>query len=124
MEQPDRRPPVWIGHVSLHTPDIPKTREFMIQLGMRDLAGGEGFAVLELRGGTHMVLLPADGPEIGPSEFDLMVDDLEATRGQLVERGLEPSKIEPGNIHSWFTIESPSGHTIKFNSTHVSDQPV
>jgi hypothetical protein len=38
--------------------------------------------------------------------------------------GLMPSPVEEGNIHDWFTISAPSGHTIKFNSTHVSDHPV
>ena len=124
MTTGDERPAVWVGHVSLPTPDIPATRDFMVQLGMRFIAEGEGFAVLELRGGTHLVLLPAEEPASETAYFDLMVDDLEATHEQLHAQGLPPSAIEPGRIHSSFTIGSPSGHTIKFNSTHVSDQPV
>ncbi len=124
QRSPDPRPPVWVGHVSLRTPDLPATHEFMLKVGMRDIASGEGFAVLELRGGTHLVLLPADEPATGEAYFDLMVEDLEATHRLLTERGLEPSPIEPGKIHSHFTVSSPSGHTLKFNSTHVSDLPV
>ena len=120
----DPRPPVWVGHVTLPTPDLPGTRRFMLKLGMRDIAHGEGFAVLELRGGTHLVLLPADAPGTGDAYFDLMVDDLEATHAALTAEGLAPSAISPGKIHRSFTVASPSGHTLKFNSTHVSDQPV
>jgi catechol 2,3-dioxygenase-like lactoylglutathione lyase family enzyme len=65
---------VWIGHVLLNTPDIPATREFMLALGMRDIAHGEGYAVLELRGGTHLLLLPGDAVAEGEASFDLMVD--------------------------------------------------
>jgi hypothetical protein len=120
----DERPRVWVGHVMLHTVDIRGTRDFMLKLGMRAIADGEDFAVLELRGGTHLLLLRAKSRFAEPAYFDLMVDDLEATHEQLRSLGLAPSAIEAGDIHSSFTIVSPSGHTITFNSTHVSDQPV
>jgi hypothetical protein len=122
--QPDQRPPVWVGHITLQTPDVATTRDFMLNVGMRDIAGGDGFAVLELRGGTHLVLLRGDSPASGDAYFDLMVEDIDETHMQLVEKGLSPSVIAPGTIHRSFTVKSPSGHTITFNSTHVSDQPV
>ncbi len=124
MAGDDARPPIWVGHVTLRTPELAATHDFMIQLGMRDIARGEDFGVLELRGGTHLVLLPNDQFATGPTPFDLMVDDLEATHRELAEKGLEPSEIEQGRIHRSFTIACPSGHTVKFNSTHVSDRPV
>ena len=124
MTSTDPRPPVWVGHVTLPTPDLPATREFMLALGMRDIAHGEGFAVLELRGGTHLVLLPAEEPASSDAYFDLMVEDLPATHEDMRAAGLAPSVIEEGTIHSSFTIDSPSGHRIKFNSTHVSELPV
>jgi catechol 2,3-dioxygenase-like lactoylglutathione lyase family enzyme len=124
MSGDDPRPPVWVGHVTLATPDLPATRDFMLTLGMRDIAQGDGFAVLELRGGTHLVLLPAEKKASGDAYFDLMVEDVAATHEELRSKGLSPSPIEEGQIHSSFTVASPSGHTIKFNSTHVSDLPV
>ncbi|MDH3685021.1 MAG: VOC family protein [Myxococcales bacterium] len=124
MGEPDLRPPVWVGHVTLPTPDLSATRDFMIAVGMRDIAHGDGFAVLELRGGTHLVLLRADEPVSGVAYFDLMVDDVDASHAELAGKGLAPSAIEMGKIHSSFTVACPSGHTIKFNSTHVSDLPV
>ena len=124
MPRKDERPQVWVGHVTLPTPDLPATRDFMVQLGMRPIAQGDDFAVFELRGGTHLVLLPSAEPASGSADFDLMVDDLDATHDHLRILGLAPSEIQAGRIHRSFTISAPSGHTITFNSSHVSDKPV
>ena len=124
MSSKDERPRVWIGHVTLPTQDIPGTRDFMLKLGMRAIADGDDFAVLELRGGTHLLLLPAEAPVSESANFDLMVDNLEATHEELHCLGLAPSTIEKGRIHNSFTVTAPSGHSITFNSTHVSDMPV
>jgi catechol 2,3-dioxygenase-like lactoylglutathione lyase family enzyme len=120
----DPRPPVWVGHITLPTPEIPTTLEFMVQLGMRPIADGEDFAVLELRGGTHLVLLRSDDAATGPAGFDLMVEDIHATHAQLRGMGMNPSELESGRIHTSFRVSTPAGHSIVFNSTHVSDQPV
>ena len=122
----DERPPVWIGHMLLKVADIEKSKDYWIGLGMRHIASGDGFSVLELRGGTHIVLLPSEEPiEPGtPTPFDLMVEDIDATRKEFEERGLAPSKMVEGNIHHSFTVRDPSGYDVTFNSTHVSDQPV
>ncbi len=124
MPEQDERPGVWVGHVSLKTPDVPATRDFMVQIGMRPIAQGEGYAVLELRGGTHLVVLRADEPQSGTAYFDLMVDDVDAAHARLRELGLCPSEIERGRIHDSFTLTAPSGHTLTFNSSHVSSLPV
>ena len=120
----EQRPPVWVGHVSMRTSELEASHEFMITLGLRPIAKGEDFAVLELRGGTHLVLLRADEPVSGTAPFDLMVEDLEATHKRLVELGLSPSPIVSGRIHRSFTVRDPSGQEIPFNSSHVSDRPV
>ena len=124
MSNTDGRPPVWVGHVLMKTSNLAESSKFMIGLGMRPIADGEGFAVLELRGGTHLVLLPAEEELSGPAPFDLMVEDLDETHTNLAERGLSPSDISRGEIHDSFTIRDPSGLDVTFNSTHVSDQPV
>jgi catechol 2,3-dioxygenase-like lactoylglutathione lyase family enzyme len=124
MAPKDERPRVWVGHVTLPTPDIPGTREFMVRLGMRPIAEGDGFAVLELRGGTHLILLPSSERASGDAYFDLMVEDLAAARDDLERQGFAPSEIQQGGVHRSFTVVAPSGHTVKFNSSHVSDQPV
>jgi catechol 2,3-dioxygenase-like lactoylglutathione lyase family enzyme len=124
MASDDARPPLWVGHVLLRTPDIPATRELMLRIGMRDIAHGADFAVLELRGGTHLLLLPADEAASGAASFDLMVDDLDAFHARLRALGLEPSEIRDGGVHRSFTLPSPSGHSLTFNSSHVSALPV
>ena len=118
------RPPVWVGHIALGTDELAASHDFMVKLGMRSIVVQEDVAVLELRGGTHLVLLPADGRGGTPAGFDLMVEDLDATHAGLSKLGLSPSQIERGTIHDSFVIHEPGGHPITFNSTHVSDQPV
>lgn len=124
MPDADLRPPVWVGHITLTTSCVEASNDFMVKLGMRPLAQGDDFAVLELRAGTHLVLMARDEIEAGVAAFDLMVEDLDATHRRLSELGLAPSEISEGRIHSSFTVQDPSGHAIKFNSSHVSDQPV
>jgi hypothetical protein len=120
----DERPSVWIGHVSLPTPDVKSMSDFMVQIGMRFIVAGDEFAVLELRGGTHLVLSSSDEPISDTTYFDLMVEDLDESHRRLRDLHYSPSEIEPGKIHSSFTVTAPSGHVIKFNSSHVSDMPV
>ena len=124
MSQPDSRPPVWVGHVTMASSRLEESWELMIQLGMRPIFRGDEVGVLELRGGTHLVLLPTEQKLSGLAPFDLMVEDLDATHKQLGEAGLSPSEIERAKIHDSFTIRDPSGLDVQFNSTHVSDQPV
>jgi catechol 2,3-dioxygenase-like lactoylglutathione lyase family enzyme len=120
----DERPPVWVGHVSMRTNVLDQSHDFMIALGLRPVGKGDGVAVLELRGGTHLVLLRTDEPLSGPAPFDLMVEDLEASHKRLAELGLSPSAIVSGRIHRSFTVRDPSGQDIEFNSSHVSGRPV
>jgi len=124
MADEDPRPPVWVGHIQLTTDRLDDSHDFMLKLGMRPIFKGEEVAVLELRAGTHLVLAAREEITPGPASFDLMVEDLDATHRELEAKGLYPSAISRGRIHDSFTVRSPSGHEIKFNSTHVSELPV
>ncbi len=124
MSTRDERPPVWVGHVTMQTDRLAESREFMIKLGMRPIADGEDFAVLELRGGTHLVLNRSDTTPAGSAAFDLMVDDLDVTHKKLSELGFSPSEIKSERIHRSFKVKEPSGQEITFNSSHVGKQPV
>jgi catechol 2,3-dioxygenase-like lactoylglutathione lyase family enzyme len=124
MSLDDERPPVWIGHVALRVRSVGEMYDFMAALGMRPIAREEAFAVLELRGGTHLVILPDEQAAGGVAPFDLMVDDIEATHRALTERGLAPSPIQQTPAHLSFTVKAPSGWLVPFNSSHVSDKPV
>ena len=126
MPKTDKRPPVWIGHTFLDATDLDKTATFMRTLGMRDIFQSDSIVVLELRGGTHLVLQPTD-EAIAPgtkAPFDLMVDEIDASHEEFEKLGLSPSAIKDGRIHRSFTIADPSGYEITINSTHVSDLPV
>lgn len=121
----DPRPSVWIGHVVLETSRLAETEQFMLEVGMRSVVHGDDVAVLELRGGTHLVLIANPAALATHAPFDLMVEDLEATHQRFIELGLNPGAIEatPPN-HRTFTIQEPSGHVVTFFSNHVSGQPV
>lgn len=114
----DQRPAVWVGHVVLPTPDIAKAKTFYTELGMRDIFTNDQVVVLELRGGTHMVLTPGEAPEAAP--FDLMVDDIDVAHGEYAGLGFEPTTIERGDIHDRFTIADPAGCVVTINSSHVA----
>lgn len=122
----DGRPPVAIGHVRLMVSNVPQATDYFVKLGLRYITQSETLAVLELRGGTHLVLRATDQP-IAPgtnAPFDLMVDDVVATRRAYEELGLTPSQIETGRIHSSFTLTGPDGYLITVTSSHTSGRAV
>lgn len=125
MAETDPRPPVWVGHVTLAATDVAQTADWLQKLGLRMIEQSE-VAVLELRGGTHLVVLPAERPpEPGaPAPFDLMFEDVDAVWQRCQELGLDPSPIEDRPFHRSFTLVEPGGHRITVNSSHVSGQPV
>ncbi len=115
----DQRPPVWVGHISLETNNFDLTLEFLKLIGMRLVTSSGSFAVLELRGGTHLVLRSVTESRTSEVSFDLMVEDLEAQHQDLVEHGYNPSAIHKGKIHRSFEVTEPGGNKIQFNSSHV-----
>lgn len=120
----DPRPPVWVGHVAMYSASVAESSKFMQQIGMRLVADGDEFAVLEMRGGTHLVVTSDSESELIKGSFDLMVDDLDDTHKQYTELGFAPGEIERGQIHDSFELREPGGATIIFNSSHVGDLPV
>jgi catechol 2,3-dioxygenase-like lactoylglutathione lyase family enzyme len=116
----EERPSVWIGHAVLQVSDIERAAEFWREMGTREVERNENVAIYELRGGTHLILVPSEGPiDDGELPFDLMVDDLEATREQWRARGLDPTPIEQGRSHSAFSVRDPDGYKVTVNSSHV-----
>ncbi len=115
----DPRPPVWIGHLSLATPQFQATLVFLTAMGIRPVVTKENFAVLELRGGTHIVLRGNSETAPGPAPFDLMVDDLDQYHQRCLDQGLTPTTIHNGSIHRSFEVQEPGGLTFKFNDSHA-----
>ena len=124
--QIDSRPPVAIGHVRLTVSDVSHATDYFVKLGLRYITQSQTLAVLELRGGTHLVLRATD-QLIAPgtnAPFDLMVDDIATTRRAYEELGLTPSEIKTGRIHSSFTLTGPDGYLIDVTSSHTSGRVV
>jgi len=122
------RPSVAVGHVSLLVTNVPHAVDYFVRLGMRSIHQDHEFAVLELRGGTHLVLeTPENATTVQPGQtppFDLMVDDLQTARQNCVELDMGPSEIETGRIHSSFYLNGPDGYRIRMTSSHTSGRPV
>lgn len=126
MHDSDLRPSVWIGHVVLETDRLDDSAQFMKKIGMRSVYEGSDVAILELRGGTHLVLTPTSTVVPGEAPFDLMVDDLESSHALFTALGLKPTPIEamPSVRHELFKIQDPAGHIITVFSSHVEGRPV
>jgi hypothetical protein len=124
--QADLRPSVWIGHVLLETDRLAESAAFMETLGMRRIHEGSDVAILELRGGTHLILMHKPALVAGNASFDLMVDDLRQAHARFTELGLGPTDIEsmPSISHERFTIREPAGHVINVFSSHVEGRAV
>ena len=116
----DERPPVWTGHLILNVTDVGRAADFWTSLGMREVQRNEHIAVLELRGGTHLVLLPGEPPAKRETPFDLMVDDLDATHARWRKLGLPVGELQRGNIHDSFSLTDPDGQVVSVLNSHVT----
>ena len=122
----DQRPPVAVGHVRLGVSDVAAAARWLESVGLRPIVTRDELAVLELRGGTHVVVRQtAEPPAPGAgAPFDLMVDDVDATHRDYAEKGLNPSPIRRGRIHDSFELPGPDGWAFTVNSSHASGQPI
>jgi hypothetical protein len=122
----DQRPPVAVGHVRLNVIDVGAAARWLEIVGLRPIVTMEELAVLELRGGTHVVVRHAD-PAPTPGDgapFDLMVDDIDAAHRDYAEKGLSPSEVRRGRIHDSFDLPGPDGWAFTVNSSHASGKPI
>ena len=124
MDLENQKPAVWVGHVALYSDAVARSCEFMRSIGMRLILEQDDFALLELRGGTHLALVSDRDSPLLRGEFDLMVYDLDVAHAQMLELGFEPGVIERGEIHDSFQVREPGGNLLTFNSSHASDLPL
>jgi hypothetical protein len=122
----DQRPPVAVGHVRLPVTDVATAERWLQSVGLRPIFADDSLAVLELRGGTHVVVRKTDqAPRTGSAApFDLMVDDIEAARRDYVTKGLGPSDISKGRIHDSFHLTGPNGYDFTITSSHAGGRAV
>ena len=124
----DQRPPVAVGHVFLPVKNVPATSEFLQQIGLRPVFENEKrtFSVLELRGGTHVIVEKSRKriKEGAQAPVDLMVDDVKKARARYAKMGMKPTRIKTGSVHSSFFIPGPDGWAYKITSSHATGLPV
>jgi catechol 2,3-dioxygenase-like lactoylglutathione lyase family enzyme len=122
----DPRPPVAVGHVSIAVHDVAAAARWFAALGLREIAAGADYAVLELRGGTHLVVERA-ARRIRPGReapFDLMYDDIDAAHRRCRRLGFKTSRLRAGAIHRSFTVAGPEGYRVTINSSHAGKRAV
>ena len=115
------RPPVWIGHVDLKVRSLSESEQFYLSIGLRPIFKNETVCILELRGGTHLILILDADAESGDAEFDFMVENVDESHESYRGEGLDVSEITRGEIHDSFYLTDPSANRITVNSTHVDD---
>lgn len=120
----DARPDIAIGHVRLSVASVADTTDFFVKLGIRTIVEQEDFAVLELRGGTHLVLRTWEEPETEPVDFDIMVDDIDAAYTQLKGFGMDVTEISRGRIHDAFEVQTPDRRALTMTSSHAGGRVV
>src|SRR6266478_4970945 len=116
----DQRPSVAVGHVRLPATDVATAERWLESVGLRPIFADNDLAVLELRGGTHVVVRKAEQPPATGSAapFDLMVDDIEAARRDYAAKGLGPSETRKGRIHDSFHLAGPDAYDFTVTSSH------
>ena len=122
----DKRPDIWIGHIYRKVKNVAETTEFYAKLEMRSLLKRESMAILELRGGTHLLLFK-DSPRnkwIVQQEFDLMVKNVRAAHAQLKKLKLKVSPLKKDRYHLCFYVTDPDGARILVSSDHTGGRPV
>ena len=112
----DQLPRFGIGHVSMTAADVGFLARFYESIGMRLVVDMGRMAILELRGGTHLVVVSG---ESGAATLDLIVDDVDRTRAILEAAGADPTPIVRGNPHDRFTATDPEGNRLVINSNHA-----
>ncbi len=114
--QQDQRPRFGIGHVVMPGQDIDTLAQFYADIGMRPIVNMGRMAILELRGGTHLVLTSG---KPAAQALDLIVDDIDETHALMHGLGAEPTAIQRGNPHDRFVANDPEGNTLVVNSNHA-----
>lgn len=118
------RPAVAIGHVQIDTHAVVETIDFFRSIGLRHIFRNENYGVLELRGGTHLLVSKRETPVAKGTDvpFDIMVDNIKTAHKEFDKKGLAPSEMTTGEIHTSFYIEVPSGHRLKITSSHAGNR--
>jgi catechol-2,3-dioxygenase len=129
-----------VAHLVFKVADLKRSCQFYSNLGIPPFAIDGKVALIELRGGTHLLLLEVDQPageEIAESltgqfhnrfseQFDLMIkgkgrNELENYRSELIGRGIAAGEIPDETFfgHYLFCIKDPDGNGITIYTSHA-----
>jgi len=134
-------PELSVAHLVFKVADLKSSCQFYSNLGLPPFYIEEKIAIIELRGGTHLVLLSVDEPageEVAESltgqfhkrfseQFDLMIegkslDELKKYRSELISRGIAAGEIPDEAVfgHYLFCIKDPDGNGITIYTNHAN----
>jgi catechol-2,3-dioxygenase len=129
-----------VAHLVFKVADLRRSCQFYSNLGIPPFATDEESAIIELRGGTHLILLEADQPagegiaesltgqfhERFSEQFDLMIkgkdlNDLKQYRLELISRGIAAGEIADEMFygHHLFCVKDPDGNGITVYTSHA-----
>src|ERR1700691_4394690 len=133
-------PELAVAHLVFKVADLKSSCQFYSNLGLPPFAIEEKVAIIELRGGTHLLLLSADelaGEGVAESltgqfhkrlseQFDLMIkgkdlNELKKYRLELISRGIAAGEIPDETFfgHHLFCIKDPDGNGITIYTSHA-----
>jgi catechol-2,3-dioxygenase len=133
-------PELAVGHLVFKVADLKSSCQFYSNLGLPPFAIDEEAAIIELRGGTHLLLLEVDqqaGEDVAESvtgqfhkrfseQFDLMIkgkdlNELKQYRLELISRGIAAGEIPDETFfgHHLFCVKDPDGNGITIYTSHV-----
>jgi catechol 2,3-dioxygenase-like lactoylglutathione lyase family enzyme len=134
-------PELAVAHLVFKVANLKSSCQFYSNLGLPPFYIEEKIAIIELRGGTHLVLLSVDEPageDVAESvtgqfhkrfseQFDLMIegknlDDLKKYRSELISRGIAAGEIPDEAVfgHHLFCVKDPDGNGITIYSSHAN----
>jgi catechol 2,3-dioxygenase-like lactoylglutathione lyase family enzyme len=140
LEMNDTLPAAAFGHFVMKVSDINISYQFYTKLGLRPCGMYPDSAIIELRGGTHILLfnknddLPfsLSSSHLGQRDasfserLDLMIDgksrsDLELYRTTLLRKGLSVDEIAQDQFfgHDYFQLADPDGNGITVYTSHT-----
>jgi catechol 2,3-dioxygenase-like lactoylglutathione lyase family enzyme len=138
-------PAAAFGHFIMRVGDVSISYKFYSDMGLRPCGVFPDLAIIELRGGSHILLFGKNGElpfPVTPSNLgqrsaivserlDLMIDgkaksDLEAYRATLAKNGFSVDEIAQDRLfgHHYFQLVDPDGNGITVYTSHVGDLPV
>jgi catechol 2,3-dioxygenase-like lactoylglutathione lyase family enzyme len=128
-----------VAHLVFKVADLKRSCQFYSNLGLPPFAVDEKLAIVELRGGTHLLLFEVGlaGEDVAESltgqfherlseRFDLMIkgkglNELKKYRSELISRGIAAGAIPDESFfgHHLFCVKDPDGNGITIYTSHA-----